>query len=115
MIKRRILILSIIVVVLVTIAIWFYAEGREERQEEEAPSEYQLDGKVLEIQKDYLMIEALEGQVVSGEVHVWIGLLSDKDIPDIKEGDVIRIPHDGKMTMSLPPQMSANGTIKIIK
>lgn len=109
------LILSILVVALATIAIWFCVEGREEKKKEGTASEFQLDGKILEIQEEYLMIEALEGQAVSGEVKVWIGLLTDKDIPDIKEGDIIRISHDGKMTMSLPPQMSANGTIKIIK
>ena len=71
------------------------------------PSENQFDAKVLEIHDEYLMVEALEGQTVAGEVQVWTELLSEDEIPKLEEGVIVRITHDGKMTMSLPPQMSA--------
>ena len=79
----------------------------EEQTEKTAPTEYQFDANVLEIKEEYIMVEALEGQTVAGEVQVWTGLLKEKDHFSIKAGDVVRITHDGKMTMSLPPQMSA--------
>ena len=80
----------------------------------EAPSENQFDAKILEVTDEYLMVEALEGQTIAGEVQVWTGLLSEKDIPELKEGVIVRITHDGKMTMSLPPQMSAVEEIVIL-
>ncbi len=84
-------------------------------QSSNVTSEYQFDAKVLEIQEDYIMVEALDGQTVAGEVRVQIGLLTDKQVPKMKKGDVVRITHDGKMTMSLPPQMTAVDEIKVIK
>jgi hypothetical protein len=78
-------------------------------------SEYQFDAIVLEIHDDYIMVEALEGQQIVGEVRVQLGLLTEKQIPNMKKGDTVRITHDGKMTMSLPPQMTAVEEIEIIK
>lgn len=86
----------------------------KEQTERTAPTEYQFDAKVLEKQEEYMMVEAFEGQVVAGEVQVWTGLLEGNDHSSIKAGDVVRITHDGKMTMSLPPQMSAV-EIEVIK
>ncbi len=71
------------------------------------PAENQFDAKVLEIYDEYIMVEALEGQDVVGEVRVQIGLLKKDEIPKLNQGDNVRITHDGKMTMSLPPQMTA--------
>lgn len=79
------------------------------------PSENQFDAKVLEVQDEYLMVEALEGQTIAGEVQVWTGLLKEGEIPNLEEGTIVRITHDGKMTMSLPPQMSAVEEIIIIE
>lgn len=90
-------------------------ENANDGSKEENPAEYQFDATVLEIHEDYLMVEALEGQTVAGEIQVWIGLLEDNDVPELKTGDTIRITHDGKMTMSLPPQMSAVEPIEIIE
>jgi len=78
-------------------------------------SEYQFDAKVLEIQDDYILVEALEGQQIVGEIRVQIGLLTEKQVPRMKKGDTVRITHDGKMTMSIPPQMTAVEEIEIIK
>lgn len=71
------------------------------------PAEDRFDANVLEIYDEYIMVEALEGQDVVGEVRVQTGLLSQDDILELKKGDTVRITHDGKMTMSLPPQMTA--------
>lgn len=70
-------------------------------------AENQFDAKVLEIYDDYIMVEALEGQDIVGEVRVQLGLISRNDMPKLKKNDTVRITHDGKMTMSLPPQMIA--------
>ena len=67
----------------------------------------QFNAKVLEIYDDYIMVEALEGQDIVGEVRVQLGLISRNDMPKLKKNDTVRITHDGKMTMSLPPQMIA--------
>lgn len=77
------------------------------------PAENQFDAKVIEIYDEYIMVEALEEQDVVGEVRVQIGLLSQDEILEIKKGDTVRITHDGKMTMSLPPQMTAVEIIKL--
>ena len=77
------------------------------------PAENQFDAKVIEIYDEYIMVEALEEQEVVGEVRVQIGLLSQDEILEIKKGDTVRITHDGKMTMSLPPQMTAVEIIKL--
>lgn len=71
------------------------------------PAENQFDAKVLEIYDDYIMVEAMEGQDIVGEVRVQLGLLEKKEIPNLEKNDIVRITHDGKMTMSLPPQMTA--------
>ncbi len=90
-------------------------ETTNEKQAEEAvPTEYQFDAIVLEIHEEYIMVEALEGQTVAGQVQVWTGLLNELGYSKMKVGDVVRITHDGKMTMSLPPQMSAV-EIKVIE
>ena len=77
------------------------------------PAENLFDAKVIEIYDEYIMVEALEEQDVVGEVRVQIGLLSQDEILEIKKGDTVRITHDGKMTMSLPPQMTAVEIIKL--
>lgn len=89
-------------------------DGKVE-SEKSAPAEYQFDATVLAIQDDYIMVEALEGQKIVGEVRVQIGLLSEEEILKIKVDDIIRITHDGKMTMSIPPQMTAVEEIIVIK
>lgn len=85
-----------------------------EKQNYTEPMENQFDAKVLEIHDEYLMVEALEGQTIAGEVQVWTGLLSEDEIPELEKDIIVRITHDGKMTMSLPPQMSAVEEIIII-
>ena len=119
--KKLVLSTSIIFIVIAIVFMWFWVVGQTEKEDEtvdntkeSSTSAFYLDGKVVEIHEEYLMIEALEGQTVSGEVQIWIGLLSEKEIPELKEGDIVHIPHDGKMTMSLPPQMSAVGKIERI-
>lgn len=77
------------------------------------PAENQFDAKVIEIYDEYIMVEALKEQDVVGEVRVQIGLLSQDEILEIKKGDTVRITHDGKMTMSIPPQMTAVEIIKL--
>lgn len=79
------------------------------------PSQYQFDAKVMEVNEDYIMVEALEGQTVVGEVRVQTGLLSEDEIPELEKGDTVRITHDGKMTMSIPPQMTAVEPIIVIE
>ncbi len=71
------------------------------------PAENQFDAKVIENCDEYIMVEALEGQDIVGEVRVQIGLLSQDEISEIEKGATVRITHDGKMTMSIPPQMTA--------
>ena len=88
---------------------------QEKQKKPAVASEYQFDAIVLEIHDDYIMVEALEGQQIVGEVRVQLGLLTKKQIPNMKQGDTVRITHDGKMTMSLPPQMTAVDEIEIIK
>ena len=73
----------------------------------EEKTENQFDAKVIEICAEYIMVEALEGQDIVGEVRVQLGLISRNDMPKLKKNDTVRITHDGKMTMSLPPQMTA--------
>lgn len=90
-------------------------QGEQQQGQVEVPTANQLDAKVVEVQEEYLMVEAAEGQSVAGEVKIWIGLLDKDEVPQLKKGDVIRITHDGKMTMSIPPQMSAVEPIEIIK
>jgi len=82
------------------------AESKESLNDEKL-QENQFDATVTDVQKEYIMVQASDGQTVSGEVHVWIGNVSGENLPKIKVGDTVRITHDGKMTMSLPPQMSA--------
>lgn len=109
------------IVVYVLIAITLFCVGctgnpeTVEKQKYAEPSENQFDAKVLEIHDEYLMVEALEGQTVAGEVQVWTGLLKEGEIPNLEEGTIVRITHDGKMTMSLPPQMSAVEEIIILE
>lgn len=87
----------------------------EKKNEISEPTENQFDATVLEILDDYIMVEALEEQDIVGEVRVQTGLLTETEMPELKEGDVVRVTHDGKMTMSLPPQMTAVELIKISK
>ena len=79
----------------------------------EEKTENQFDAKVIEICAEYIMVEALEGQDIVGEVRVQLGLISKNDIPKLKKNDTVRITHDGKMTMSLPPQMTAEDILLI--
>ncbi len=71
------------------------------------PTEYQFDATVSEVAEDYIMVVALPDQTIVDEVKVWTGLLSGDNIQEIEVGTTVRITHDGKMTMSIPPQMSA--------
>ena len=108
----------IVLVLLATVLLCVGCKGGSKSTEGETPtepSENQFDAKVLEIHDEYLMVEALEGQTVAGEVHVWTGLLSEDEIPELEKETIVRITHDGKMTMSLPPQMSAVEEIIIIE
>lgn len=84
-------------------------------QEMDEKKKNQFDATVLEIMDDYIMVEASEGQDIVGEVRVQTGLLSETEMPELKKGDVVRVTHDGKMTMSLPPQMTAVELMKIIE
>lgn len=114
--KKVRMILSIIVIIIAIFMVLYYVIGQKDDEDtQDNTSGLYLDAKILEIQEEYLMVEALEDQTIAGEVQIWIGLLKDKDVPKLKVGDVARIPHDGKMTMSLPPQMSAVGRIEILK
>lgn len=90
-------------------------QKQEESKEQSALTEYQFDATVLEICEEYLMVDALGGQNVAGEVKVWISLLKDDSLLGVKVGDTVRITHDGKMTMSIPPQMSAVELIQLSK
>lgn len=71
------------------------------------PKENQFDARILEKQDDYILVEALQGQGIEGEVQVWTGLLEEDSISGMEKGLMVRITHSGQMTMSLPPQMSA--------
>ena len=98
--------------VIFILAMFVMACGNEKKVDEaqkipSKPAENQFDAKVLEIYDGYIMVEALEGQDIVGEVHVQLGLLKEDEIPKLEKGDCVRITHDGKMTMSLPPQMTA--------
>lgn len=84
----------------------------EEKNVLSEPTENQFDAKVLEIYDGYIMVDAVEGQDIVGEVRVQLGLLEEKEIPNLEKNDIVRITHDGKMTMSLPPQMTA---VEILK
>ena len=90
-------------------------QKQEESKEQSALTEYQFDATVLEICEEYLMVDALEGQNVAGEVKVWVAALKNDALSGIKVGDTVRITHDGKMTMSIPPQMSAVELIQLSK
>lgn len=123
-VMKKVWFIIVTVVVLVAVGgiiVFSMNPSVEEAKEEENVSkdvektENQFDAKVAEVQKEYIMVEALDGQTIAGEVQVWIGLLSDDEIPELKVGDTVRITHDGKMTMSLPPQMSAVEPIVILK
>ena len=110
---------SIVILVLfaiVLLCVGFKVENESiEKQKYTEPTENQFDAKVLEVHDEYLMVEALDNQTIAGEVQVWTGLLSEDEIPKLEEGVIVRITHDGKMTMSLPPQMSAVDEIIIIE
>lgn len=112
--KKKIFRLLGIIFILV---MFVMACGNEKKVDEEQkipfkPAENQFDAKVLEIYDDYIMVEAMEGQDIVGEVRVQLGLLEKKEIPNLEKNDIVRITHDGKMTMSLPPQMTA---VEILK
>ena len=77
------------------------------KKESVVPSENQFDAKILAVTEDYIMVEALEGQNISGEVRVNTGLLKSEDVVSLEKDEIVRITHDGKMTMSIPPQMTA--------
>jgi len=73
----------------------------------EKKNEHQFDATIIEVQEEFIMVEAFPGEVVAGEVQVWTGNLDKKVISTLEEGMTVRITNDGKMTMSLPPQMTA--------
>jgi hypothetical protein len=78
-------------------------------------TEYQFDAEILEIEKEYIMVNTLEGEAIVGNVHVWTGQIETDVLAELAVGDTVRITHDGKMTMSLPPQMSALEILQIDK
>ncbi|MBQ2987091.1 MAG: hypothetical protein IJE23_06370 [Tyzzerella sp.] len=98
--------------VIFILAMFVMACGNEKKVDEaqkipSKPAENQFDAKVIEIYDEYIMLEALEGQDVVGKVRIQTGLLSQDEILEIEKGDTVRITHDEKMTMSIPPQMTA--------
>ena len=106
--KKKIVIFGILfILVMFMMACSNKTDVNEEHNISSKPAENQFDAKVLEIYDDYIMVEALEGQDIVGEVRVQLGLLEKKEIPNLEKNDIVRITHDGKMTMSLPPQMTA--------
>ena len=106
--KKKIVIFGILfILVMFMMACSNKTDVNEEHNISSKPAENQFDAKVLEIYDDYIMVEALEGQDIVGEVRVQLGLISRNDMPKLKKNDTVRITHDGKMTMSLPPQMIA--------
>ena len=105
--NKRVSVIVPILFVIGIVVIGCSKEPSNQKVEETPLTEYQFDATVLEIYDEYLMVDALEGQSVVGEIKVWIGLLKDNKISGMREGDTVRITHDGKMTMSIPTQMSA--------
>jgi hypothetical protein len=106
--KKKIVIFGILfILVMFMMACSNKTDVNEEHNISSKPAENQFNAKVLEICAEYIMVEALEGQDIVGEVRVQLGLISKNDIPKLKKNDTVRITHDGKMTMSLPPQMTA--------
>ena len=106
--KNIIIILGMLLVIGVSVvACCNKSTDDREQQKTSEPAENQFDAKVIELCDEYIMVEALEGQEIAGEVRVQTGLLSEDEIPELKNGDTVCITHDGKMTMSLPPQMTA--------
>ena len=93
------------------------ASGKTSKeQKEKLPSEkteYQFDANIVEIQDEYIMVNTLGGESIEGNVHVWTGNIDADVLETLEVGDVVRVTHDGKMTMSLPPQMSAVEVIQI--
>ncbi len=75
------------------------AEGQEEAMEI-----YMLQGTILEVQEDSLLIE----DAAQGEVLV---LISDKTVQEtgyeLGVGDYVYVDYNGQMTRSLPPQVTA--------
>lgn len=105
--NKRVSVIVAILFVIGIVVIGCSKEPANQKVEEPPLTEYQFDATVLEICGEYLMVDALDGQPVAGEIKVWIGLLKDNKISEMREGDTVRITHDGKMTMSIPTQMSA--------
>ena len=75
------------------------AEGQEEAMEI-----YMLQGTILEVQEDSLLVE----DAAQGEVLV---LISDETVQEtgyeLGVGDYVYVDYDGQMTRSLPPQVTA--------
>lgn len=67
---------------------------------------YALQGAVTEIGDGFLMLgEGLEAVQVN---------FADSALPEnLNTGDVVRVIHDGQMTRSIPPQVSANQIVQI--
>lgn len=113
--RKKLVAISMFVIVL-GIALFGCAKANNSTIKKESPkNEYQFDAEVLEIAEEYLLVKALDGQVVVGEVKVWTGLLEKDAIPALEVGDTVRITNDGKMTMSIPAQMTAVEITKISK
>ena len=113
--RKKLIAMSILVVVLGIALLGCVKENHSVTEKEGPKNEYQFDAKVLEVQEEYLLVKALDGQVVVGEVKVWTGLLEKDAIPALEVGDTVRITNDGKMTMSIPAQMTAVEITKISK
>ena len=100
-------ILLIAVGVGVAVLISMASEKAEQPIRTEEKKENQFDATVTAVEDGYLMVEADQGQRIVGEVKVMTGLLEKSTMESVKAGCRVRVTHDGKMTMSLPPQMSA--------
>lgn len=112
--KRLLLLLGLVCVlsVLLVACAGNESDKKEEKQEtmqkeSTKPLENQFDAVILSVEEDYVMVEVLEGQNITGEVRVNTGLLETEQLSSLEKDDVVRITHDGKMTMSIPPQMTA--------
>lgn len=80
---------------------------KENEAQKDAPTEHQFDATVSKVAEDYIVVVALPDQTIVDEVKVWTGLLSGEEIPEMEVDATVRITHNGRMTMSIPPQMSA--------
>ena len=80
---------------------------KESEKQEDTQTENKFNAKILLIEDEYIMVEALVDQNITGEVRINTGLLTKESLKSLQKGNLVCITHDGKMTMSIPPQMTA--------